>query len=160
MVKLCVDIVERTDSLLDVVMTTLEDITCSGLLSGDFIFGIIGIVCCIDSIPVDLRGLVITCLPKMNEVVILLLINSRTYEVTIVTHESFSKSRTIGTEFVTNKQTPWIVTVIIVELIVGVLDVSVRVHDLTVPHSGRQVAVIIRSGVRRIVEIDCRVGIE
>ena len=83
-VVLRVHIVKRSIRLLDVIVTTLQHITCR---SGRVI-GIIGVVSRIDVIPVNLRGLVITCLPQVNQVVILVLIYRRTYLITVVADET------------------------------------------------------------------------
>ena len=151
-VILRVDIVKRSIRLLDVIVTTLQHITCR---SGRVI-GIIGVVRRIDVIPVDLGGLVITIAPEVNEVVILVFVNRRTYQITIVADETGTQVNAL--HVFSDEQSPRIVVPVVVEELTS-RSLVVRVCNLTIPIEGRQVTIVVRTRIGCVEEVQCRVGI-
>ena len=147
-----IDIVERRGSLLNVVMAALEDIS----RSPGGVIEVIGKVRRIDIIPVDLCGLVITVLPEIDEGVILVFIDRGTYEVVVVPNESGSERLTV--HILADEQAPRVVcTGIVIQLLCRALVIGVS--NLAVPVEGRQVTIVIRTGIGCIVEVQRRVGI-
>ena len=147
-----VDIVEGCVCLLDVVVAAFQDITSRSVR----IIGIVGVVGRIDVLPVDLGRLVIARFPKVNEFVVLVLIDGRTNEVAVVSDKAGAETVTL--QVLADEETPRIVfSVLVEELSCGRL--AIRVRDLAIPHEGRQVAVVVRARIRCVVEIERRVGI-
>ena len=89
MVVFGVHVVERSGCLLQVVMTTLQEITSSSI----WVRVVVGVVSGVDIIPIDLGGVVITRFPEIYEMVVLLLIDRRTDEVSIISFKSVRSSK-------------------------------------------------------------------
>ena len=155
MVVFGVHVVERSGCLLQVVMTTLQEITSSSI----GVRMVVGVVSRIDVIPVYLRRFVVARFPEIYEMVVLLLIDRRTDEVSVVSFKSVRCSKRIAVHILADEQTPRIVVAFLVEEL-SRRSGLVRVRDLTVPHSGRQVAVVVRTRIRSVVEVEGRVGVE
>ena len=154
MLVLGVHVVEHSVCLLDIVMTALEEVTCYGIFS---LACQVGVVSGIECIPVDLGGLVIACFPEVHQVVVLLLVNRRTYEVAVLAYEAGAE--VVERSVLTDEESPGIVLSLVVIELGSTAGLTVGVRDLTVPHSGRQVAIVVRTGVGRIVVVDRRIGI-
>ena len=155
MVVFGVHVVERSGCLLQVVMTTLQEITSSSI----GVRVVVGVVSRIDVIPIYLRRFVVTRFPEIYEIIVLLLVDRRTDEVSVVSFKSVRSSKRIAVHILADEQTPRIVVAFLVEELSGRSSL-VRVRDLTVPHSGRQVAVVVRTRIRCVVEVEGRVGVE
>ena len=140
-------------------MTALQDITGrrDGIACG--ITRVIGVVRSVDRLPVDLCGLVVARLPEVHEVVVCIFVHRRTNEVAVIANETGAEVTAV--QVLADEQTPGVViSVLVIELILGMLGVRVRVSDLAVPHERRQIAVVVWARIRCVVEVNRRVRVE
>ena len=74
-----------------------------------------------------------------------------------MTDKARTKRFTVG--IFSDKQTPWVVVAVLVKQLTGTSRHTVAVCNLTVPHSGRQVTIVVRTRIRGVVEVNRRVRI-
>ena len=156
MVVLGVGVVEIGKGLMDVVMTALQDIACRRT----WVVGVVGVVGCIEVLPVNLRRLVVASLPEVHEMVVGCLVHRRTYEVAVMADEARTHITLTGRSILADEQTPGIVVAVLVKELISTALLAVRVSYLAVPVVRRHVAVVVRSRVRSVVEVNRGVRIE